>query len=939
MSSEEYFDWADDVEEMMEQQEHAAAQAALSSLGEDGFPSASGDSSESEELSAMSTPATMISMDFLEPELCDDHVEVGILENALDLAFPKDQCTYEKPLESDGPFGWLDPDSWDADTLREYFLATDGLDEVEECEMVESAIPATNSQQEADTGVAAFVYPYHHLNFYNCPVEHRSNTPAAISMWVAVHAKKLGQAVEEIELYRGVNRKHVIASQAGKHVDAVAYDGPQDVLDNFSGSALVERLGGHCRKVYQPYGNWVLEEPSPDEERPSCTDDEPCFLHGWNNSGPPFPCHSSEVANTTNINDDGRLHESTVNHEKQNVNHEKPLVRMSPLWQYESADGEVNWPAPPRCEFSKHKHHANKPEHPDVVVEIRVSSFKVLKSLKSSLRVAAEAEAAIPANVADQARAAIFGNSAIQSSTSSNTAEQPALQQAESQAEATGPEQSESSHSEKQESSQSVSEQRQSSDPGAELVEGTQSPEHEESAEEAVDEARQETEREGQQEEETERPEQYERPQSRIGHRDDGYNTPERSKGRFAVYDADTSSPEPSPTPGCRSSVNGGYRSVSNETLASIGEESEEESEELEGDDEEDFHDHIEVEPHGEVADEEMIEDEVNEESSEDIEEDPEEVIGEVYEESVDQDSNGADSIHEDPSHIELGQEEQTSADISSLEIPVQDVSCNSQTSNEDSETDDAYFYSSSNTEATTPELLSSSVDDASWVDEAVDDAEEQKRILADRIELTEHIIEVPSIDQILATLRQSYLSTIIITPPDDKIYEVEQLSPITAGIESDYLPTITVTPPEDSIDELEQLSPTTTEIEFEALAIEPVTAFDDLLTEALKQIMGNDVLKKVEPEISTRTNTDPRPLHDGFIRATSGKTISTTVSTPLRAESSGENQANHIEYENLENIPLRPSFNDFLFGTSTIAIGHKAMELGKSVYQKFWKW
>ena len=928
MNSEEYFDWADDVEEMVEQQERAAAQAALGPVPEDALPSASGDSSESEELSAITSPATTISMGFPEPELCDDEVDAGRLEEALDLAFPRDQCVYQKLSESDGPFGWLDPDSWDSDTLREYFLATETSDEVGECEMTKSAIPATHSQQEADTGVVDSVYPYHHLNFYNCPVEHRSNTPAAISMWVAVHAKKLGQAVEEIELYRGVNRKHVIASQAGKHVDAVAYDGPKDVLDNFSGSALVERLSGHCRKVYQPYGNWVLEEPSPDEERPSCTDDEPCFLHGWNNSGPPFPCHSSEVANTTNINDDGRLHESTVKHEK-------PLIKMSPLWQYESADGEVNWPAPPRCEFSKHKHHANKPEHPDVVVETRVSSFKVLKSLKSSLRVAAEARASIPANVADQARAAIFGNSAIQSSTSSNTAEQPALQQTESGADVAGPEQSASSHSEPQESSQSVSEQRQSSDPGAELVEGMQSPEHEESAEEAVDEARQETEREGQQEEETERPEQYERPQSRIGHRDDGYNTPERSKSRFTVYDSDTSSPEPSPTPGCRSSVNGGYRGVSNETLASIGEESEEESEKLGGDDEEDSDEHVEAEPY-----EEIVEDEMNEESSEDIEEDPEKGAGEMYEESVDQDSDQADPIHEDPSHIELGQEEQTSADINSLEIPVQDVPCNQQTLDEESETDDAYFYSSSSTEAAMPVSVSSSVDDASWVDEATDEAEEQKRIFDDQRELTERGIEIPSIDQILATLRRSYLPTIIVTPPKDNIDELEQLSPMTADIESDYLPTITITPPEDSIDELEQLSPMTGRTEPESPVIEPVTAFDDLLTEALKQIMNNDVLEKVEPDISTGPKTAPRSLHDGFVRATTGRRTSTTVSTPLDdAETSRGNQRNHVEYENLEDIPLKPSFDDFLFGTSTIAIGHKAMELGKSVYQKFLKW
>ena len=930
MNSEEYFDWADDVEEMVEQQERAAAQAALGPVPEDALPSASGDSSESEELSAITSPATTISMGFPEPELCDDEVDAGRLEEALDLAFPRDQCVYQKLSESDGPFGWLDPDSWDSDTLREYFLATETSDEVGECEMTKSAIPATHSQQEADTGVVDSVYPYHHLNFYNCPVEHRSNTPAAISMWVAVHAKKLGQAVEEIELYRGVNRKHVIASQAGKHVDAVAYDGPKDVLDNFSGSALAERLSGHCRKVYQPYGNWVLEEPSPDEERPSCTDDEPCFLHGWNNSGPPFPCHPSEVANTTNINDDGRLHESTVNHEKPNVNREKPLVRMSPLWQYESGDGEISWDDPPRVYISIHKHHANKPEHPDVVIQTRVSSFKAFESLESSLGLPDEPVANTSASVTNQAWAAISGNSTDQSSASPVTADQPAIQQTESPAEIAGSEQSASSQNEAQSSLQSGSEQEETSSPGLEAVNHTELPADEQSEDEVQGQAQ-----EGAQEvTEDERPEQYERPQSRIGHRDDGYNTPERCKGRLAIYDDDTSSPEPSPTPGCRSSADGGYGSVSNETLASIEEESEEESEKLEGDDEEDSDEHIEAEPY------EEIEDEMNEESSEDIEEDPEEGAGEMYEESVDQDSDQADPIHEDPSHIELGQEEQTSADISSLEIPVQDASCNSQTSNEDSETDDAYFYSSSNTEATTPELLSSSVDDASWLDEAIDEAEEQKRILADRIELIEHIIEVPSIDQILATLRQSYLPTIIITPPDDKIYEVEQLSPITAGIESDYLPTITATPPENSIDELEQLSPTTAEIESEALVIEPVTAFDDLLTEALKQIMGSDVLKKVEPEMSTRTNTAPRPLHDGFIRATTGKTISITVSTPLDdAETSRENQRNHIEYENLEDIPLKPSFNDFLFGTSTIAIGHKAMELGKSVYQKFLKW
>ena len=712
MSSEEYFDWADDVEEMVEQQERAAAQAALSRLGDGALPSASSESSETEEFSAMSSPATTISMGFPEPELCDGQADVGILENALDLAFPRDQCVYEKLSESDGPFGWLDPDSWDSDTLREYFLATDGSEEVGGCEMTKSDIPATDSQLEADTGAAGLVYPYHHLNFYNCPVQHRSNTPAAISLWVALHAKKLGKAVEEIELYRGVNRRHVIASQAGKHIDAVAYDGPEDVLDNFSGSALVERVGSHCRKVYQPYGNWVLEEPFPNEERPSCTDDEPYFIHGWNHSGPPFPCHASQVADTTNINDDGRLHEA-------DRNCRKLLVGMSPLWQYESADGEVNWPEPPRVHISNHKHHANKPDHPDVVIQTRVSSFKALESLDSSLGLADEAVVNVPAN-----------------------------------------------------------------------------------------------------------------------------------------------------------------------------------------------------------------------------EEDPEDDAGELYQESVDQDSDQGDNIHGDPSHIELDQEEQTSADISSLEAPVLDVPCNSQTSNADSDTDDAYFYSPTSSEATTPPPVSSSFDDASWVDEAMDEAEEQKRILDHQLELIERNIEIPSIAQILATLRQSYLPTIVITPPEDDIGEVKQFSPIATGIESDYLPTITVTPPKDSIGELEQLSPMTAGIESEALATEPVTAFDDLLTEALKQIMDNDVLKKLEPEMSAGPKIAPRSLHDGFVCATTERGLSTTLSAPLdNAETSRENQSNHIEYEDLEDIPLKPSFNEFLFGTSTIAIGHKAMELGTSIYQKILKW
>ena len=782
----------------------------------------------------------------------------------------------------------------------------------------------TCSQQESDAGVVDLVYPYHHLNFLGFPVEHKSNTPAAVSLWIALSAQKRGKELEEIELYNGVNRRHVVASQAGKHIDAVAYDGPQHLLNVFSGSALVARLAGYCRKVYKPQGNWLLEEPSPNEERPSCTDDEPHFLHGWNCAGPPVPCHSSQVANTTNINDDGRLHASAPSRR------ERP-ARISPLWQYQSADGDDNWPSPPKVYTSMHKHHANKPEHPDVVVETRVSSFKVVKRLESSLR------AKIPANVANRARAAIFGNSTDRSTTSSDTAEQPGLQPTESQVEVAGSEESASSQNEAQSSVQSGSEEEETSSLESEADNQTGLPEDgqiEDEVQGSMEESAEEEESEESEEsaEEEERPERYERPQSRIGHRDDGYNTPERAKSRLTVYDDDTSSPEPSPTPRYRSSVNGLRRSASHETLASTEEDSEEESEKLEGDDE-DFCQHIDAELQKGKAEGEMTEEDVNEESSEEAEEGLEEVAEEMDEENVDQDSDQADIIHQDSYNKELVQEEQPSIDISILETSVQDVPCDSHTSNEDGESDDAYFYSSSSNEAATPLSISSSIDDASWVDEAVDNAEEQKRVMDDQVELTERYREVPSIDKILATLRQSYLPTIIITPPEDNFDKVEESSPTATGIESDYLPTITVTPPEDSIDELEQLSPRTA-------GIEPVTAFDDLLTEALKQIVGNDVLERMEPDIGSRTNTAPIPLHDGFIRATTRKTASAALSLPPhRLETSGKIQGSHLEYENLEDIPLKPSFNEFLFGTSTIAIGHKAMELGTSIYQKFLKW
>ena len=157
----------------------------------------------------------------------------------------------------------------------------------------------------------------HHFNFVNAPVMYKSATSPAVSMWAIKTAGLIGKR-STIAL----DLKYVLVSQAGKYVDPVSFDGPEQELDKLSklkGSAFRDAVTGRTCKAYHPAGNWMYDRYDPD-------DDVPMLLHDvsfWSGvSGnvnmpiPVWPMSDLEDANmefVTRASDETKPHEGKSN--------------------------------------------------------------------------------------------------------------------------------------------------------------------------------------------------------------------------------------------------------------------------------------------------------------------------------------------------------------------------------------------------------------------------------------------------------------------------------------------------------------------------------------------------------------------------------------------------------------------------------------------------
>jgi hypothetical protein len=101
---------------------------------------------------------------------------------------------------------------------------------------------------------------YHHLNFHGEAVPTKSNTPPAVSLW-AINFLDHPAHDGPLEF----TYKSILASQAGKYVDPVFYQGPIEAL-LLSGSKQQEAFTGYAEKAYMNAGDWRYESVGPDDD-------------------------------------------------------------------------------------------------------------------------------------------------------------------------------------------------------------------------------------------------------------------------------------------------------------------------------------------------------------------------------------------------------------------------------------------------------------------------------------------------------------------------------------------------------------------------------------------------------------------------------------------------------------------------------------------------
>ena len=639
--------------------------------------------------------------------------------------------------------------------------------------------------------------------------------------------------------------------------------------------------------------------------------------------GPPVPCSRIELAEEPSIiNDDGRFHPP-------HRSHVKPLVGVSPLWKYESADGEVSWPGPPRCYFTEHTVYEAAHVLSYVRDAVRTSSFEIVESVdftmsqnemlarQSTVRIDEEQES--PKEAMDQEDTSGTMSKVAHKSDSSEVGlvHEPVIFRPRNACTQTLP----------------------SNDAGDVELSSLASEDLEEQEFLDAD------------DEDPRKLQQRERPQSYIGHRDDGFNTPEHLKGQYTVIDEDFRSPERSPI-----LAGGVFNRISRRRLS--------------------------------IPNLMIIEEASEAERESDTEEDKPEKNDEDFDEAGDVISaveSREESWSNDGAYA-FGRtfECQTSVDDHSSGLLAQEVPVKHEINDEDTDLDDTYFYTSS-PQSTAEELLYSSCDKASWVDEAVNEAEQQNMHAEDQLELIERAAEIPSIESILARLRYTCIPKVVVTSPDSEddvgkqptgSFGVGRTVPVALRTYDDFLTEAlqqivaedlepdsvslpsTVSgerdPTQYALDEVQnfELGETTNRlascmVEFESPTVKPIqdrTTGAPVNDIAIKDIVEAKTFDTAALNLpgnkkAFRSPDEYQP-EEGLSNIEGETSCSLGIdAAPVFLNSEAKHDNHLLEYDEPTDLPLELSFNEFFFGTSTIAIGHKAIELGRSVWENCLKW
>ncbi|MCJ1378490.1 hypothetical protein MMC17_001589 [Xylographa soralifera] len=232
--------------------------------------------------------------------------------NALDLVLPVVTDERDKIPATELPDSWLEIRQHNYLAVEMYLsryrtIQSYGSVRIEDLECAGNLECAENIECTEDLETAMEPrfedwQPYfHHLNFHNQPVYHKSATPPEVSFWLIVTESNPKPR------YSQFCRELVIASQAGKLIDPVHYQGPEELLE-LEGNALRDAVTGYVDIAYQPLGTWGRDYYSPDEVVPVCTTTINSWFDGQYNRGPPKGYTVNSCDGDVLVNDDGRIH-------------------------------------------------------------------------------------------------------------------------------------------------------------------------------------------------------------------------------------------------------------------------------------------------------------------------------------------------------------------------------------------------------------------------------------------------------------------------------------------------------------------------------------------------------------------------------------------------------------------------------------------------------
>ena len=260
--------WADMVDEELEEIAYIAQSLNISTSTSDSEESRSDGSSSPTSIHSPSTSTSTSWADMVDEEL----EEITQTAQSLNISTSTSDSEDSK-LSTSTSTSWADMVD---EELEE--ISTTAPDMMQE-ELGEITTTAPDVQtlrmQTADNlwGAAIHMLDYekepekvHHFNFVNAPVMYKSATSPAVSMW-AIKTAGLIDKPHTITL----DLKYVLASQAGKYIDPVSFDGPEEELDRLSklkGSAFRDAVTGRTCKVYHPAGSWMYDRYDPDDDVP-----------------------------------------------------------------------------------------------------------------------------------------------------------------------------------------------------------------------------------------------------------------------------------------------------------------------------------------------------------------------------------------------------------------------------------------------------------------------------------------------------------------------------------------------------------------------------------------------------------------------------------------------------------------------------------------------